>query len=130
MFDNDSSKVASALCRDLTKKKDSPGGQVNIVADKFIIAAGAVLTPQLLWNSEIRPIALGRHLCEQPKTFCQIVLKQKFINELRKRQYTELTPEMEIEIARHEEKYPKDPVPIPFTDKAPQVSAKNPDLNT
>lgn len=116
----DDSKIAVAHCRDLSKSKEE--GQVSIFADKFIIAAGAVLTPQLLYNSDIRPPALGRHLCEQPKTFCQIVLKEKFIKQLRKRKFPELTSEMEQAIDKHEQKYPNDPIPIPFQDLAPQVN--------
>ncbi len=117
------STITSARCRDLTKSPDTTDGYVNVEAEHFIVAAGAVLTPQLLWKSNIRPMALGKHLCEQPKTFCQIVLKERFIKQLRKHKFPGLTDEMNKKISEHEYDHPHDPIPIPFTDKAPQVRA-------
>lgn len=67
--------------------------------------AGAVLTPQILFNSEIQPEALGHYLCIQPKAFCQIVLKQSLIDS----------------IPRKHNPNPIDPIPIPEDDPPPQV---------
>lgn len=41
-------------------------------AQAYIVACGAVCTPQILWNSNIRPNALGRNLSEQSIAFCQV----------------------------------------------------------
>ena len=75
--------------------------------------AGAVLTPQILYNSEIEPRALGRYLCEQPLAFCQIVLKQEIVDSVwatwRKR------------CEAYCEHNPDDPIPIPMDDPTPQV---------
>ena len=43
-------------------------------ADAVVVAADAMRTPQLLWNSEVRPEALGRYLTEHPVIFCVIAL--------------------------------------------------------
>lgn len=43
-------------------------------AENVVLAAGAVDTPQLLWQSGLRPPALGRHLSYHPVLIGQIVL--------------------------------------------------------
>jgi len=43
-------------------------------ADVVVVAAGAVETPAVLWRSELRPRALGRHLSFHPVLISQIVL--------------------------------------------------------
>ena len=70
-----------------------------------LFLAGAVLTPQILFNSEIKPEALGHYLCIQLKAFCQIVLKQSLIDS----------------IPRKHNPNPLDPIPIPLDDPPPQV---------
>ena len=82
-----------------------------IHARTFVIAAGAVLTPQILFNSGIRPHALGHYLCEQPMAFCQIVLLQSIIDEIAHN--TKCKEFMKAE--------PIDPIPIPLDDPTPQV---------
>jgi hypothetical protein len=99
-----------------------------------VIACGAVGTPQVLFNSNIRPLALGKYLTEQSLTFCQvsrlfiiinatlpqlklclqIVLKRSLIDSIPKKY-----PEM---YKKHHDKNLIDPLPIPFNDPEPQVT--------
>lgn len=57
----------------------------KIKAKRFIICAGAILTPQILFNSGIKPYPLGRYMCEQPLAFCQVVLLQSLVDEYSKK---------------------------------------------
>jgi choline dehydrogenase-like flavoprotein len=50
------------------------GEQFFASADAVIVAADAMRTPQLLWNSGVRPEALGRYLTEHPVMFSVIAL--------------------------------------------------------
>jgi pyranose oxidase len=50
-----------------------------VKAKHFIVAGGAFSTPQLLWNSGIRPKALGHYLNEHPMCFTQIVLSRDLV---------------------------------------------------
>jgi pyranose oxidase len=77
-------------------------------ADTYIVAAGAVLTPQILFSSGISPLPdpdwkaaqenvpaqgvehklslpVGLFLTEQPMAFCQAVLSQEIINDMKRR---------------------------------------------
>ena len=81
-----------------------------INAKTYVLAAGAVLTPQILFNSGIRPPVLGQYLCEQPMTFCQIVLLQSIVDDIEKR-----VKRMKLALN------PDDPIPIPIDDPPPQV---------
>jgi pyranose oxidase len=105
-----SNRVTCALVRDLNTNKD-----VVVIAKTFIIACGAVCTPQILWNSNIRPPALGRYLSEQSMAFCQIVLKTEIIESIRNDE------RFAKEVAEHQGAHPNDPLPIPFNDPEPQV---------
>ena len=99
-----------AVVKDLLEKKT-----YHIHAKVFVLAAGAILTPQILFNSEIQPAALGHYLCEQPMAFCQIVLKQEIIDDIEKdSRWTK-------KIEEHKRKNPEDPIPIPIDDPTPQV---------
>ena len=82
-----------------------------IHARTFVIAAGAVLTPQILFKSGIQPRALGHYLCEQPMAFCQIVLLQSIIDKI----------SHDPKCMLYVEDVPIDPIPIPLDDPTPQV---------
>jgi pyranose oxidase len=86
--------------------------KIKVTADVFIVAAGSILTPQILWKSGIRPNALGRYLTEHPMTFCQIVLSESLVNNIRN------DPQFASKLKYHE---PNDPVPIPMHDPPPMV---------
>ncbi|KAF9209538.1 Pyranose 2-oxidase, partial [Podila verticillata] len=104
--------IDHAMVRDLRKKRD-----FKIKAKHYVVACNPILTPQLLYNSEIRPEALGRYLMDQPMTFCQILLSHDIVTKIE-----------EIAVAR--ELIPrnpadrKDPVPIPTTDLPPALILK------
>ena len=102
-------KVEYAVVRDLLEKKD-----YRIKAKTFVIAAGAVLTPQILFNSKISLPALGRYLCEQPLAFCQVVLLQSIVDSIEK------NPAWKSIVDAFRKKHPNDPIPIPYMDPEPQ----------
>lgn len=108
--DDDGGNISYAVVQDLLNNKS-----YHIHAKVFILAAGAVLTPQILYNSEIQPEALGHYLCEQPMAFCQIVLKQEIIDEIRN------NPLWKDAIYTYTDDNPYDPIPIPMDDPTPQV---------
>jgi pyranose oxidase len=106
----DGSRVEWAEVRDLAS-----GETIRFEADVFVAACGAILTPQLLWASGIRPEPLGRYLTEQPVAFCQIVLLQSLVDSIpRDDRFAEA-------VRIHREQHPRDPVPIPSDDFAPNV---------
>ncbi|MEX3009774.1 FAD-dependent oxidoreductase [Hoeflea sp. TYP-13] len=52
-----------------------------VEADTYVIAGGAISTPQLLYHSGIRPKALGRYLSYHPLAVCQIVVAPEFCSD-------------------------------------------------
>ncbi len=124
VLNRDKTSIAYAEIRDLMRKETK-----RITAGRYIVAAGAVLTPQILFNSGIRPDdeggetqfylpALGRNLAEQPMAFCQIVLSQDNLGRFRRRQQGGLdgrSPFQSVTLAG-------DPIPIPVTDPEPQAT--------
>jgi pyranose oxidase len=101
-LDVTSGRVTRAVVDDMIR-----GKRFNVSADLFIVAGGSVMTPQLLWNSGIRPNALGRYLHEHTFTFTQIVLKDDILRE----------------IASHcgQGSGDSDPIPIPMHDPPPML---------
>lgn len=63
----DQSKILGVLVRDLKTDTDH-----FVIAKAVVIACGAVGTPQVLYNSGVRPWALGRFMTEQSLSFCQV----------------------------------------------------------
>jgi pyranose oxidase len=73
-----SGRVTSVKVRDL-----STYTTFNIHADIFIVAGGSFLTPRLLWQSNIRPYALGRYLNDNLESSCQVVVNADILNAMR-----------------------------------------------
>lgn len=80
-------------------------------AKKFIVACNAILTPQLLFNSDIwqdQLPALGRYLTEQPKFYGQVTLNESLVEKV-----AQLAPNP---------RYPKhDPIPFPASIDPPNL---------
>ncbi|KAG5651605.1 hypothetical protein H0H81_008097, partial [Sphagnurus paluster] len=104
--------IKGALVKDLRK-------ELNYVvrAKVYVVACGAIGTPQILANSGLQHSlpALGRNLCEQSLAFCQIVLKREIVDSI------PLNPKFAERVAEHKKNHPKDPLPIPFPDPEPQI---------
>ncbi|KAF9265018.1 pyranose 2-oxidase [Marasmius fiardii PR-910] len=110
LTDSDS-KISGMLLRNLKENKDE-----LVRAKAYVITCGAIGTPQVLANSNLANTlpALGKHLCEQSLSFCQIVMKNETIDYIRK------NPDWQGRIKEHLEKHQGDPLPIPFADPEPQ----------
>ncbi|KAI0265044.1 pyranose 2-oxidase [Gloeopeniophorella convolvens] len=109
-FGANDNKVYAAYLRDLKNNKP-----IIVVSKIFVAACGAVLTPQLLYNSSIRPSALGRYLSEQSMSFCQIVLSRDIVESIRN------DPRWSDIVGPHCALW-EDPIPIPYNDPEPQVT--------
>ncbi|KAK0220817.1 pyranose 2-oxidase [Armillaria nabsnona] len=107
-------EIRGVIIHDL--KADRHSSVQLVIADAYVVACGAVCTPQILWNSKIRPNALGRNLSEQSIAFCQIVLKRSIVDDI----WT--NPKYKEAVDGHQEKNPCDPLPIPFHDPEPQIT--------
>ena len=107
MLVHDGSRVDHAVVEDLMHWRS-----LRIHADVFVVACNAILTPQLLFASGIRPRALGRYLTEHPMTFTQIVLRDEIVSIIA----DSLSAEEREELADS-----GDPVPIPMRDPPPMV---------
>ena len=56
--------------------RDQQTGRNHTIRAQFVVvAADALRTPQLLWASDIRPVALGRYLNDQPQTVFAVRLR-------------------------------------------------------
>ncbi|MFE5681559.1 GMC oxidoreductase, partial [Streptomyces erythrochromogenes] len=108
--DTTGSSIAYAEVRDLARSRE-----VRVAADNYVVAAGAVLTPQLLWASRIRPPALGRYLTEHPTTFCQVTLLQSLIGQATTSEH------FSSQLLAYRERFPDDELPIPDDDPDPNV---------
>ncbi|KAH7123367.1 hypothetical protein B0J13DRAFT_589222 [Dactylonectria estremocensis] len=96
-----------------------------IKAKKYVICAGAVLTPGILFNSTFGdydladqlPSALGSYMTEQPMAFCQVVLNRKLVDSVKSDPYNLGWAK---KVKQHEQKFKHDPLPFPFNDPDPQ----------
>ncbi|TDV56037.1 GMC oxidoreductase [Actinophytocola oryzae] len=88
---------------------------LHVTASTYVLACGAVLTPQLLYASGVRPPALGRYLTEQPVAFCQVVLGDDLVDGVA------ADARFAERVAAHRARHPGDPLPIPLDDADPNV---------
>ncbi|KAI1389699.1 uncharacterized protein F4822DRAFT_209681 [Hypoxylon trugodes] len=124
---NETGHVDGAIVVDLIKNEPW-----LVSADKFVVCAGTVLTAGIMAKSlyksnmsiEKQYPALGKYLTEQTMTFCQVVLRSKLVNGVRK-DPGQLDTDGDTTIAdavnNHIAKHPDDPLPFPFSDFDPQV---------
>ncbi|KAF0384491.1 pyranose oxidase [Gigaspora margarita] len=117
---DNTSIIDGLIIKDLFKRGQN---EILIKAKVFIICAGAVNTPQLLYNSMIKNSnwdieipALGKNLCDQTMANCQIVLNKEIVEKMLE------DPAWSENFKKHKETYPNDPVPIPFGVPGPQCS--------
>lgn len=139
--DGDGIRVVAAEVQDLmadrheNRANDAP---INfyIKAKYFVTAAGAVATPQILYNSGLDnfgkeetkglgkkmmlPI-LGRYITEQPMAFCQVILKRSLVD---------LVPHDPWDLKwwrdaykEHRDTESGDPLPFPRADPEPQITS-------
>ena len=108
VLNEDKTHVSEAVIQDLTQAVT-----VTIKAKVFVLAAGAIHVPQIMFNSGLHPRALGHYLCDHPMANCQVVLSPTILQEI-KEQYPEA-------VAQHTKEHPDDLVPIPLDDPPPQV---------
>lgn len=127
--------IGLAVVKDLLADRYTDTSQAEqtdfaIYAKVFVVAAGAVATPQILansgfgatrsWEGKTPPIpALGKGITEQPLAFCQIILNQDIVEDIGKLE--DKPTWWRKEVTNHRTKHPKDPLPIPFQDPEPQV---------
>jgi pyranose oxidase len=116
------------------------GETYQIRAKQYVVAAGAVMSASLLWNSlyegDLKPDALGKYIIEHPIAFTQIVLRQELIDKIatdprfeQKRQtararYARATAATGLKAPRTPPAPgvpAEDPLPIPQDDPAPNV---------
>jgi pyranose oxidase len=71
-------RVEHAIVRDLQTLT-----AFKVYADVFVVAGGSFLTPRLLWQSQIRPYALGRYLNDNLESTCSVTVAPSIIDELR-----------------------------------------------
>ncbi|KAJ4252325.1 hypothetical protein NW762_010923 [Fusarium torreyae] len=102
-------QIAFAIVKDLVKNKT-----YRVKAKKYVVCAGAVLTPGILSRTpelKERLPKLGHYLTEQPMAFCQVVLDRSLVNSVKD----------EPAVRAHRRDHENDPLPFPFNDPDPQV---------
>ncbi|GME59546.1 Pyranose 2-oxidase [Neofusicoccum parvum] len=106
-------KIKYATVKDLLGDEE-----IRIEADKYVVCAGAILTPGILWKSGFKKThpALGRFLTEQTLAFCQVILKSDLVKNIPGDNLG-----CQHALDKHKEKFDEDPVPFPFEDDDPQI---------
>ncbi|KAJ7754829.1 putative pyranose oxidase [Mycena metata] len=132
----DGHKVALAEVQDLldarlVSESNNPEIDFYIKAKAYVVAAGAVATPQILANSgfgatndRVRHLIpnLANRITEQPMAFCQIALLQTLVDEIDDPNIPR-PPWWTRAVEAHKREFGKvDPLPIPFQDPEPQVT--------
>ncbi|MEL6438582.1 MAG: pyranose oxidase [Cyanobacteria bacterium J06621_8] len=112
---HENGQVQAAVIEDLLAWKT-----IIVKAKRYIVCAGTVLTPQILFNSGIRPKPLGLYLSEQPIAFCQVVLKQKIIDEIIAGRSPYLDKRSQGRALEYYASHEYDPIPIPLHEPEPQ----------
>ncbi|KAI9737862.1 MAG: hypothetical protein M1834_009232 [Cirrosporium novae-zelandiae] len=114
-LDDETGQIAWALVKDLLKDE-----KYYIMAKKYVVCTGAILTPGVLFNSgftaQTLP-ALGHYMTEQTMAFCQVVLKRSLVDNIKNDPYNLGWIK---KVKEHKEKAPNDPLPFPFNDPDPQ----------
>ncbi|KUI55651.1 Pyranose 2-oxidase [Cytospora mali] len=91
-----------------------------IRARKYVVCAGAVLTPGILFNSDFTTVdlpALGHYMNEQIMAFCQVVLKRSWVDSVKDDPFN---LGWAAKVKKHKQQYPNDPLPFPYNDPDPQ----------
>ena len=86
------------------------GETIRVEAEEYVMAAGALLTPQILWKSGIQAPTLGHFLTEHPLAFTQVVLRRELVERI-----GELAREQDANLDG------EDAVPIPIEDPPPML---------
>jgi len=153
-LEEEGKKIAAVEVQDLMADR-LPGHQLDgpinfyIKAKVYVTAAGAVATPQILFNSGLnnfshpdRPAKgkqyqcdplcpnLGLYITEQPMAFCQVILKKSLVDMVKDNPWG--LPWWEAAYKEHNQKeqntgnlhrkYP-DPLPFPRSDPEPQITS-------
>ncbi|KAG9097400.1 hypothetical protein FRC06_007588 [Ceratobasidium sp. 370] len=133
------------VVQDLLADRNNPGvvgAPINfyIKAKYFVTCAGAVATPQILYNSGLnnfggKPTAhlkkkpllpvLGHYITEQPMAFCQVVLKKSLVDIVKDNPWnlTWWKEAYEAHQKENEQTGCKDPLPFPRFDPEPQITS-------
>ncbi|THH03893.1 hypothetical protein EW145_g5921 [Phellinidium pouzarii] len=123
--------IGAASLKNFLANRDGQFPYSFVQAKIFIIAAGAVATPQILFKSGFVDYTnsnksliknLGKYITEQPMTFCQVILKSELMDLIPRNPFKlDWWQEM---VRNHKERHPEDPLRFPFRDPEPQVTSK------
>ncbi|KAH7098727.1 putative pyranose oxidase [Auriculariales sp. MPI-PUGE-AT-0066] len=122
-------EVEIAEVRDVVQTMENGAPCIAAIKAKvFVVAAGAVATPQLLAASGFggmrdqqspRCPNIGVRITEQALAFCQIVLRQDLVDQVCDSGHPQWWTDR---VAAHKAQFPNDPIPIPVQDPEPQVN--------